>query len=191
VTGKHNYYDLLGVPPGTSDKDIRRAYRKLALKLHPDVNSAPDATERFKELNTAYHVLSDPRKRLRYDLARQNRDARPSTARSYSPPPRSSQPPRPSQSPSRTYSKTGRTNTSGHIRTTRSGQSNLKIGFAVFVLIWVINISEKQRFEQTYNALHNFPLFALLGDEMFATLYLSTLIVSIIAALVIVYRKGK
>lgn len=63
-----NFYDVLGVSRGAPEKDIRTAYRKLARKHHPDVNpNDPNAEARFKEINQAYEVLSDPDKRKRYD----------------------------------------------------------------------------------------------------------------------------
>lgn len=64
---KRDYYDVLGVKRGASSDEIRRAYRKLARELHPDVNKAPDAAKRFGEVQEAYDVLSDDAKRSEYD----------------------------------------------------------------------------------------------------------------------------
>lgn len=63
----HDYYAVLGVDRKASQDDIKKAYRKLARKYHPDVNSEPDAEDRFKEVGEAYEVLSDPEKRAAYD----------------------------------------------------------------------------------------------------------------------------
>ena len=63
----YEYYDILGLGRDASDSDIKKAYRRKARELHPDVNTAPDAEERFKELNEAYDVLSDERKKAVYD----------------------------------------------------------------------------------------------------------------------------
>jgi curved DNA-binding protein len=65
-----DYYEVLGVARDASQQDIQRAYRKLARKHHPDVNKAPGAEDRFKEINEAYRVLSDPEERQRYDNPR-------------------------------------------------------------------------------------------------------------------------
>jgi len=62
-----NYYELLGVTKDCSQAELRAAYRKLARHLHPDVNPAPDATQRMAEVNAAYSVLKDPIKRFEYD----------------------------------------------------------------------------------------------------------------------------
>lgn len=64
---KRDYYEVLGISKGASEDEIKKAYRKLAKKYHPDVNKAPDAEEKFKEINEAYEVLSDPQKRATYD----------------------------------------------------------------------------------------------------------------------------
>src|SRR5438477_4130372 len=62
-----NYYRILGVDRKADDKTIKSAYRRLARKHHPDVAKGKDSADRFKEINEAYEVLSDPEKRRRYD----------------------------------------------------------------------------------------------------------------------------
>ena len=62
-----DYYATLGVDRDASAEELKKAYRKLARQLHPDVNDAPDASERFKEITVAYEVLSDPAKRATFD----------------------------------------------------------------------------------------------------------------------------
>jgi molecular chaperone DnaJ len=65
---ERDYYDILEVRRGASDAEIKRSFRRLAQKWHPDVSTDPGAAERFKELNEAYQVLSDPQKKQAYDL---------------------------------------------------------------------------------------------------------------------------
>jgi curved DNA-binding protein len=67
ATRTGDYYRALGVDRSASQQEIQRAYRTLARRLHPDVNKEPGAEERFKQINEAYEVLSDERKRARYD----------------------------------------------------------------------------------------------------------------------------
>jgi curved DNA-binding protein len=67
-----DYYDVLGVGRNASSEEIQQAFRKLARKHHPDVNRDPGAEERFKEINDAYSVLSDPKTRQRYDRFGEN-----------------------------------------------------------------------------------------------------------------------
>lgn len=63
-----DYYQILGLPKTATDEDIKKAYRKLARKYHPDVNPAnPDANKKFQQVNEANEVLSDPEKRTKYD----------------------------------------------------------------------------------------------------------------------------
>lgn len=62
-----DYYEILGLSKGASNDEIKAAFRKLARQYHPDVNKEADAEEKFKEINEAYGVLSDPQKRAQYD----------------------------------------------------------------------------------------------------------------------------
>ena len=63
-----DYYSVLNIPRTSTEEEIRKAYRKLALKFHPDKNKNAGAEEKFKEVAEAYEVLSDPEKRKIYDI---------------------------------------------------------------------------------------------------------------------------
>ena len=68
MADKRDYYEVLGVARGASDDEIKKAYRKAAKASHPDLHpDDKEAEARFKEINEAYEVLSDPQKRARYD----------------------------------------------------------------------------------------------------------------------------
>lgn len=67
MASKLDFYDVLGVGPEASQDEIKRAFRKLAFKYHPDRNKMPNAEEKFKEASEAYAILSDPEKRRQYD----------------------------------------------------------------------------------------------------------------------------
>ncbi len=64
---RRDYYEILGLTKGASADEIKKAYRILAKKYHPDLNKAPDAAEKFKEVQEAYEVLNDPSKKSMYD----------------------------------------------------------------------------------------------------------------------------
>lgn len=67
MSTKRDYYEILGVTKTASQTEIKAAYRKMALKYHPDKNKAQDAEAKFKEINEAYQILSDDKKRQAYD----------------------------------------------------------------------------------------------------------------------------
>ena len=60
-------YAILGIEKNASEDEIKKAYRKLAKKYHPDVNKTKEAEEKYKQINDAYSILSDPKKRQNYD----------------------------------------------------------------------------------------------------------------------------
>ena len=67
MADKRDYYEVLGLGKDASEADIKKAYRTMAKKYHPDMNKEAGAEEKFKEVNEAYAVLSDPDKKSRYD----------------------------------------------------------------------------------------------------------------------------
>ncbi len=68
MVSERDFYEVLGVERGAGDAEIKRAFRRLAQQWHPDVNTDGEAQERFKEINEAYQVLSDPQRRQAYDM---------------------------------------------------------------------------------------------------------------------------
>ena len=67
MAGFKDYYQILGIPHGSSADEIKKAYRRLAKQYHPDINKNKGAEERFKEISEAYNTLSDPEKKRQYD----------------------------------------------------------------------------------------------------------------------------
>ena len=63
MSSKRDYYEILGVGKNATDEEIKKAFRKLALEFHPDRNKSKGAEDKFKEINEAYQVLSDPEKK--------------------------------------------------------------------------------------------------------------------------------
>jgi curved DNA-binding protein CbpA len=94
MTSRRSHYEILEVGRDASPVEIRRAYRRLARRYHPDVNAGADARARFDELSQAYEVLHDPQQRARYDRASAGGGARAGRPR----PASSARPPRPASS---------------------------------------------------------------------------------------------
>ncbi|XP_044041663.1 dnaJ homolog subfamily B member 9-like [Siniperca chuatsi] len=67
ILAKRDYYDILGVPKDATERQIKKAFHKLALKYHPDRNKGPDAEAKFREIAEAYETLSDDKRRREYD----------------------------------------------------------------------------------------------------------------------------
>ncbi|KAG6930984.1 DnaJ heat shock protein family (Hsp40) member B9 [Chelydra serpentina] len=67
ILARESYYDILGVPKNASDRQIKKAFHKLAMKYHPDKNKSPGAEAKFREIAEAYETLSDENKRKEYD----------------------------------------------------------------------------------------------------------------------------
>lgn len=67
IVAKRDYYEVLGVSKDASKDEIKKAYRKLSKKYHPDINKEEGADEKFKEISEAYEVLSDDNKKANYD----------------------------------------------------------------------------------------------------------------------------
>jgi len=68
-----NYYNTLGIAPNASEDEIKKVYRSLAMRFHPDRNQAPGAEARFKSITKAYEILSDPAKREEYNQSLNHR----------------------------------------------------------------------------------------------------------------------
>ena len=72
-----NYYEVLNILPEASEEEIKKAYKVLALKYHPDKMPEDKSSAKFKILNEAYQILSDPKKRLIYDMTAGDREGWP------------------------------------------------------------------------------------------------------------------
>ncbi|KAM9496476.1 dnaJ homolog subfamily B member 9 [Clarias gariepinus] len=72
ILAQKDYYEILGVPKDASERQIKKAFHKLAMKYHPDKNKSPDAEAKFREIAEAYETLSDTKRRQEYDQIRSN-----------------------------------------------------------------------------------------------------------------------
>ncbi|XP_042571360.1 dnaJ homolog subfamily B member 9a [Cyprinus carpio] len=72
ILARKDYYDILGVPKDASERQIKKAFHKLAMKYHPDKNKSPDAETKFREIAEAYETLSDEKRRREYDQSGYN-----------------------------------------------------------------------------------------------------------------------
>ncbi|KAB5565987.1 hypothetical protein PHYPO_G00247880 [Pangasianodon hypophthalmus] len=72
ILAQKDYYEILGVPKDASERQIKKAFHKLAMKYHPDKNKSPDAETKFREIAEAYETLSDSKRRQEYDQIRSN-----------------------------------------------------------------------------------------------------------------------
>ncbi|XP_073694342.1 dnaJ homolog subfamily B member 9 [Garra rufa] len=79
ILAEEDYYEILGVPKDASDRQIKKAFHKLAMKYHPDKNKSPDAEAKFREIAEAYETLSDDNRRKEYDQMRSSPFSRGST----------------------------------------------------------------------------------------------------------------
>ncbi|MBI2142956.1 DnaJ domain-containing protein [Candidatus Woesearchaeota archaeon] len=82
----HDFYERLGVSPDSTEDDVKKAFRKLAQKWHPDHNKSPEAEARFKGINEAWQTLGKPEKRRAYDNARRASASSPGSSTGYTPP---------------------------------------------------------------------------------------------------------
>ena len=67
MASKRDYYDVLDISRNATEEEVRKAFRQKALQYHPDRNKDPGALDQFKEINEAYQVLTDPKRRQQYD----------------------------------------------------------------------------------------------------------------------------
>ncbi|XP_063073734.1 dnaJ homolog subfamily B member 9 [Engraulis encrasicolus] len=75
LAAEEDYYEVLGVPKDATERQIKKAFHKLAMKYHPDRNKSPDAEDKFRDIAEAYETLSDEKRRREYDLLRSQRAA--------------------------------------------------------------------------------------------------------------------